>query len=367
MPGPATQDVELNQPAVLEQRFWDPTTGVLTDPASVTAVLTDPNGVVTNLAQIALTHVSTGIWRYTLVPSVAGVWQYVFNGTAFRTETQYVVVASGPRSTLCSAWVSVEDVNGCGGVPTGISESVMEQCLFAASDLLWRWSGYRYGGICLDTVRPCAQPTWMDTTRSWDRPLGSGNGWWWTPSWGSCSCQANVHRSCGCQLLSEVELGRMPVRGIVQVRQDGAIVPPSAYRLDDYGWLVRVDQSRWPCCQRLDLPDTQPDTWAVDFLWGQNPPPSGARAAIDLTIEYAKACAGDDCQIPENVASRIRQGETMVFLPPQAYGRDALGHIRAGIRSVDFFLTAVGTSRPAMVHTVDWDATVRRTATDTRR
>lgn len=361
-------EIDTGDTLSLEARFSN-LAGVLTNPAAVTLQVTDPNGTITNPIP---TSTVVGIWTSPLTPSIAGTWTYVFTGTGTvaGSETGYVIVGGGPRNTLCSPWASVEQMQAVNGIPTTSTtdEYVLEQALFAASDLLWRWSGYRYGGICFDTVRPCAQPTYMDAQRSWDRPLGSGGWGWWIPSWGSCACQANVHRGCGCQLLSEVELGRMPVRGIVQVRQDGLVLPSTAYRLDDYGWLVRIDGSRFPCCQDFTKNDkTDVNTWAVDFIWGQNPPPSGVQAAVDLAVEFTKAMSGDDCQIPENVASRIRQGETMVFLPPQQYGRDALGHIRAGIRSVDFFLTAVGTSRPAMVHTVDWDATVRRTATDTRR
>lgn len=360
-------EVDVGDSVRLEARFSN-LAGVLTDPTAVTLRVTDPAGTVTNPAPASTV---VGIWGYTLTPGAGGAWTYTFTGTGVVTgsQTGYVIVGGGPRNTLCSAWATVEQLQAVNGVPTTsqTDEYVLEQALFSASDLLWRWSGFRYGGICSDTVRPCAQFTHMDSAPSWDQPVGWG-GWNTVPSWGSCSCQANVHRSCGCRMLSEIELGRLPVRAITEVRQDGAVLAPSAYRLDDYGWLVRIDGSRWPCCQDMTADDhSATNTFGVDFLWGQNPPPSGVDAVVDLALESTKGKTGDDCQIPEHVASSIRQGETMVFLPPTDYGKDALGHIRAGIRSVDRFLTAVGTSRPATVWTPDLDAKVRRTATDTRR
>jgi len=162
-------------------------------------------------------------------------------------------------------------------------------------------------------------------------------------------------------MLSEIRLGRVPVQGIVKVTIDGATLAPSKYRVDDYEWLVRTDDGVWPCCQNLKANTDQTNTFGVDFIWGQNPPPSGVDACIDLATQIVKACVGADCAIPEETASLIRQGETRISVIRADLGKDFQGNLRAGMKSVDRFLTAVPHGRPAVIASPDSDALVRRT------
>jgi hypothetical protein len=192
---------------------------------------------------------------------------------------------------------------------------------------------------------------------------GAGGVWNWVSSWGYCSCQANVHRQCGCRLLSEIDLGRFPITRIVSVKQDGGVLAPSAYRVDDYRWLLRVDGSRWPCCQDLTLDSTNINTFEVAFEWGKGPPESGREAAIRLALEFCQAYSNNPCVVPENVQTMLRQGVQTVKIPPTSYGRDVNGNIKTGIHEVDFFLSSVPTGRPGLIASPDRDAKARRTGT----
>ncbi len=370
------QLLEIGDLVTMKTRFAN-SAGVLTNPTTVTLTITDPDGVITTLTSpnVLLLNPSTGVWSSDLTLTKANVWMYRWSGTGavVSGETGYFVVQKvgfeGVKSGPCSNWISADDLTSCPGVPETASEGQIEQAIATASDLLWRWSGYKYGGLCFDSVRPCSQNSYLEGTYSWDRPQGWSGGWWnWIPSWGYCMCQASSHRGCGCSYLSQITLGRSPIRGIVQVRIDGAVVSPTAYRVDDNEWLVRIDGNRWPCCQDLTLSDAVPagggtalNTFGVDFIWGQEPPASGIEAAIDLARETVKACVGGDCALPEEFAQIVRQGETRINIQPTDFGRDSQGNIREGIRSVDRFLSAAPHSRPLVIASPDIDAKVTRT------
>lgn len=362
--------LEVNDLAPLEQRFVDPVTDAVVDPSSVVLTVTRPDGTTLTAggvgpAYAGLVHPETGVFRYVLAASQKGGWQWRFDaGSQYKAETGYLSVGGAPRTTLNVMWNTVDALKGHPALPDDLQEGVLEAGLLAASDLLYRWTGFRYPGLAYDSVRPCSRNTWLPGVRTWDIPMGWGSNWWnWLPL-GQCQCQASVHRTCGCQLLSEITLGRSPVVQIVQVRQDGAVIAPSAYRVDDYQWLVRIDGLRWPCCQDLTKDDhTSPNTFGVDYLYGLDPPPAGKFAAVDLAVELLKGYSREGPNVPERVTTSIRQGTTMMFLPPASYGRDSSGHVRTGIRSVDFFLSSVPTSRPALIASPDSNARVRRTGT----
>ena len=266
-----------------------------------------------------------------------------------------------PPQTVCAAWATNADLTGCH--TTSADAATITRALAAASDLLWRWSGYRWGGICEETVRPCAQNTYLGEDYADWGGLTSWGGPYWLPAWGYCACQADVHRSCACSLISEVDLGRIPLVSITQVKIDGAVLAAANYRIDDRRWLVRIDGSSWPCCQDLVAADTATNTWSASFTWGAAPPASGVVAAIDLGYELLQACTGGACSLPERVSSVARQGVNMQFISPEQLGNDGLGGIRAGVKSVDLFLSAVVTRPPALVVSPDVDGLVRRVNT----
>jgi hypothetical protein len=185
-----------------------------------------------------------------------------------------------------------------------------------ATDVLWAMTGMRFG---LSTVklRPCRR-TCAATSYpgyAWDPmpgvgwgslPWGTGGGWGLIGA--ACSTCGD---SCSCQVLSEIVLPPT-VNGVTEVRVDGVILT-GGYRVDDNRFLVATGSTTWPYCQNLRLDDTQPGTFSVTAIYGEDVP-SGAPAAVgELACEYIKALNGEDCNLPRNVVSLARQGVSMTM------------------------------------------------------
>lgn len=268
---------------------------------------------------------------------------------------------AAPTSGPCSAWATTTDLDLCHTSTASAGQKTA--ALNAASDLLWRWSGYRYPGVCEETVRPCAQTSSMDAGPNYDFGYGYGGWWSWEPAWGSCACQANVHRDCGCTMLSEIRLGRAPIVAVSQVKVDGVVlVNGTDYRVDDFEWLVSLGDP-FPCCQDLTLADTADNTFSVSFTWGRSPSAAGVQAAADLAGKIIDDCLAGDCAVPSTASSITRQGTAITLIAPERYGRDANGNIHIGIKSVDRFLSAVPNGRPGVIMSPESRADVRRVNT----
>lgn len=264
-----------------------------------------------------------------------------------------------PCTGVCTPWA------GAGDVPpsmdtSGIDSATLTSALEFASDVLFRLSGRQYSGSCAATIRPSAKTVTVDGGRPirsgvgyW--PWGSGVGWYGGPWQGAGSafgwCLCNRSDRTGCYTVPEMPLGAYPVTAVTEVLIDGAVLDPSAYRVDENRWLVRTDGGEWPCCQRVELPPTEPGTWQVSMNYGLLPDRSGVIAAAVLGYELALAWTpprADECRLPRRVTSITRQGISAVVLDPLAY----IDKGRTGLEEVDLFLHAVnptGASRPATV------------------
>lgn len=193
--------------------------------------------------------------------------------------------------------------------PTG-SEAVTGYARQSATEVLWQKSGQRYG-LCEITIRPCRRScgsgSWPFMDRwyewsggMWPRPL-LYNGLWFNVACGGCP------GGCSCTSLEEVLLPGV-VSSVSQVKVDGVILSSSSYRLDDNQLLVRTDGGSWPHCQDMAAADTQPGTWSVTFTFGEVPPVIGRQAVGQLMCALARECMGEDCRLPANVTSLVRQG-----------------------------------------------------------
>jgi len=174
----------------------------------------------------------------------------------------------------------------------------------AATEALWALSARRFG-LCTHRVRPCRQRC---------APVGSyyaPRGWdTWSLFPVICGCRAN---NCGCTSICQLVLPA-PVAGITEVVVDGVILPPDAYRVDEFRYLVRTDGECWPECQDFNLDTDQPGTWEVTFTQGRPVPDLGERAMGALMCELLKLCTRDaTCVLPRNVANITRQGVTINF------------------------------------------------------
>lgn len=219
----------------------------------------------------------------------------------------------------------------------------------------------RQFGQCPVVVRPCGKRCgWYGgyLTFPVDSAQASGLGApWMVPYigsggvWRNCGCGG----SCTCRARCEAYLPG-PIASIVEVKVDGAVLDPAAYRLDGtpYGpALVRTDGECWPECQDMNLPDSAEGTWSVQYVPGQALPAIGSIAAGELACEFARGCAGvGDCQLPSQLVSLSRNGVEVQVADPNTLLDNGL----TGLPNVDLFIRAVNPdrlSRPARVLSPD--------------
>ena len=101
-----------------------------------------------------------------------------------------------------------------------------------------------------------------------------------------------------------------------------------------------AERQGWPCCTRLDLADTEEDTWSITYTYGQNPPIGGIRAAAVLACELTLAFQPEtvnQCRLPKRVTSITRQGVSMAILDPLTLFADGL----TGLSEVDLWVSSV--------------------------
>src|SRR5688572_502587 len=115
-------------------------------------------------------------------------------------------------------------------------------------------TGYRLS-LCPTLLRPCSLRC---TGRTWyvapvgDNANGAFAPYIWDGSWyNGCGCRSD----CSCTSMSIVHMPT-EVGGIEAVWLDGALLDPTAYRVDNGTQLVRTDGGVWPACQDMNLPLT---------------------------------------------------------------------------------------------------------------
>lgn len=265
----------------------------------------------------------------------------------------------------CSLWLTGAEVDAfCSAGATAVGGPAFDAAAEMASTLLFELSGRIFAGACESTVRPCAQ-----TCGCWGGFVGTlaiagasalGVPINWTGGSWDCGGQ-----SCGCGILSEVILDGYPVTGIVAVKINGVVIPPTAYRLDQYRRLVCTDQQMWPACQDLTAPDTDQGTWSITYTHGQPPPLAGKQAAAQLACQLKQAIDGGACQLDASVQEVVRQGikvtKGRIATLVNAIGDRPEG---SGLAFVDSFLVAYnrhGLQRRPAVWSPDTPRFPRRT------
>jgi len=297
----------------------------------------------------------SGFYQGTLTaPALIGQYSIIWSddGTFSENHTfvdDLTVVAAGAGDALppispigpgpgavpgpCNAWTTAEEIAACCSAEVGSDIDLFDEVATSASRILYELSGRLFTGACDRTVRPCGTPTCGFQVLSRGHIVGwDGMQWEGTP--------------CGCHHLSRVKLSGYPVREIVEVKIDGAVVPDTDYRLDEWRFLTRMDGGLWPTCQHLDLDDTEAGTFSVRYTYGQNPPQIGQAAARDLACELYKMCSGSACALPQGTTRVSRQGiviEKLAFTAwayTPATNRGRAPGWNTGIPTVDAFLSA---------------------------
>ena len=222
---------------------------------------------------------------------------------------------AAPTVTPCDPWPYE-----CADFPDDTPQEVIDSAVMAATEALWRRTKSRFG-LCSMKLRPCKRECfpawpwlpargWYDVggmTWPWPQPALVG-GKWFNITCGGCG------DNCSCTQLEEVELP-YPVAEVTEVKVDGVVLDPSAYRVDDWRLLVRLDGDEWPRCNDLNLDDTREGTWSVTARYGTEVPELGKLAVGELATEIAKSCAGaKGCKLPSSTVQQVtRQGVTKVF------------------------------------------------------
>lgn len=219
-------------------------------------------------------------------------------------------------STAPCSWAVAPST--CDGDWDNYPQPVQDFATSLATKVMWSATGRRYG-LCSNVVRPCGKYEnngWLGGTLYGNWSWGLGWGWYgFGGFYGGCGCGINGNGWCDCVPANQIWLPG-PVNTVSQVLQDGAIVDPAAYRVDDGWWLVRTDGNSWPWRQNysVDVPAT--NTLEVTYLRGLAIPSDVLYGAGLLASQYAKACVGAACQLPSRVTSVVRQGVTVSALDP---------------------------------------------------
>lgn len=239
------------------------------------------------------------------------------------------------------------------GVPL-YSDDDKARAIALAGQTLRMLTGFRVGG-CPVTVRPCrkgcGQQTWrtfpvqgragsVSTSTPW-YPVQLGGTWLNI----GCACSG----ACSCNRVYEVRL-HGPASAVTEVKIDGSVLDPSAYRLDPGARLVRTDGEDWPTCQDMNAPDTEAGTWSVTYTAGIAVDGLGAWVAGLLAGEYVRACKGGQCRLPDGVTQIVRDGVTMTL------GTGAFPGNLTGIREVDAWVARYnpsGLRAPSLVWSPD--------------
>jgi len=252
----------------------------------------------------------------------------------------------------CEPWPTL-----CTSYPDDVDPALIEQAEMIATEVLWEGTKRQYG-LCSMTLRPCREDCfpawpWIPATGwfdvgglSWPFPAPAlVGGKWFNIACGSCSS------GCSCSSVSEVALP-YPVANVTEVRVDGEVLDPAAYRVDDWRLLIRLDGLDWPSCNDLNLEDTEEGTWSVTAQYGKAVPHLGQMAAGQLATEIVKRCVGaSDCLLLESTVQQItRQGVTKVFFDAAAFSAG-----RTGLYWADLFLNRKNPSNTGIATIFDID------------
>jgi hypothetical protein len=200
-------------------------------------------------------------------------------------------------------------------------------------------------GVCPITVRPClvgcgGVATYQSAPamsgyyagapigRSGFAPHVRADGQWVN----ACGCRTD----CSCSALCEAILPG-PVGDITEVWLNGAILDPTAYRVDNGNRLVRTDGDCWPACQDMAQDAHGDDAFSVTYYRG------------------AKACSNDKtCRLPRGARNVSRQGISYEI------ERNLFSEGTTGIPEVDALVARYNPYGLKMAPTISTPQTVRR-------
>ena len=216
-----------------------------------------------------------------------------------------------------------------GGVP--VPAELLAQASLAASQFVWAKTGRQFSE-CTAQIRPCRQVCLdrLDFSNFVGFPYYP---FYLDGQWVNLSCVCGD--DCSCTKMSQIQLPQ-PVCFVSEVLIDGAVLPSTSYRVDDFSRLVRVDGFDWPRCQDMTLEADQPGTFAVTVSWGKSVPELALMAAAEIACDLIKACMGASCNLPQRATSVARQGVTVTMAAAQTAWKDG----QTGYKLLDMAIQA---------------------------
>jgi hypothetical protein len=215
------------------------------------------------------------------------------------------------ESSVAVTWITAADT-------ASPANPLAAEAAEAASWVLYKLSGEKYAGV-------------RTATDWYGLPEASCYGCLAKQSTEAAGIELHGHYFVSPSLLTLAEtrglrLRGRPVRSVsAVVDHAGATVDPSAYRLVNNAYLVKIDSTCWNLASGI----------TVTYEYGSYPPALGKMAAITLANEFLKLYTGSgNCMLPERVTSVSRQGVSYTILDPQ----DFLESGRTGLYEVDLFL-----------------------------
>jgi hypothetical protein len=116
-----------------------------------------------------------------------------------------------------------------------------------------------------------------------------------------------------------------PVGAVLEVRVNGEVLPPDAYRVDNGTHLVRTDHGVWP--------GEQSDLFTVTYLNGYPVDSVGQYVGGLLAVEFLNGMiASKKCRLPSSVTSLSRNGVSMEIT------QGMFPDMRTGINEIDAYL-----------------------------
>lgn len=227
-------------------------------------------------------------------------------------------------------------------MPTTQTWAARNIALVVATQVLWALSGRRFGWATT-TVRPgdrrsglCGIPDefWLTSRAAGPWPLSGGyDGFPWGRWWAYDPGEFNRG--------TVLRLPRRPVVAVHEVIVDGVVLPPSAYRVDRWGELVRLDGGTWPATQDMAAEDDEPGAFSITYTYGKNVPAAGLLGGGVFACEIAKLMMGQECQLPARVTAFQHGGANVAMLDPQ----DFLDKGQTGIYLADVFIRSYNPNR----------------------
>lgn len=182
--------------------------------------------------------------------------------------------------------------------PEGIDPNIKRLCEVYASACMTALTLHRVGGNPV-TIMP-TQAERLNGHYAWEAPVGDAYplGLFY-PGLVYPSAQ-DLQEWQSVQQVEAIDLPG-PVAAILSVTIDRVVVDPTAYRIENGRYLVRIDGQGWP--------DVFGDNFVVTYLNSHPVDEMGSHAAGIMAVEWFKLITGDKkCRLPATATSITRQG-----------------------------------------------------------